>query len=79
MEKRAARFGAALSTPAAATAPDAAKEVRGIRFGATPSAAASTPAVSNVNIDVLKKRAERFGTVAPILEKVCASLSLILV
>lgn len=50
---------------------DAKKEARAARFG-LPTADSKIGGLVNTNVDVLKKRAERFGTTIPgsILEKV---------
>lgn len=50
---------------------EAKKEARAARFG-LPSAGSKVGGLVSPNIDVLKKRAERFGTVLPgsMLEKV---------
>ncbi|GLV48631.1 uncharacterized protein CBL_06039 [Carabus blaptoides fortunei] len=75
LEMRAKKFGVALS-------PDAKKEVRAQRFGpnstATSAAAAgrttitmnNSPTTGGPNMDLLKRRAERFGTVSTQLIKV---------
>ena len=58
---------------------EAKKEARAARFG-LPTAASKIGGLVNTNIDVLKKRAERFGTTLPgsILESVSDSLSSII-
>lgn len=64
MERRAAKFGIVMSN-------EAKKEARAARFG-LPQASSKVGGLVNTNIDVLKKRAERFGTTLPgsILETV---------
>ncbi|EEB19067.1 Nuclear protein Hcc-1, putative [Pediculus humanus corporis] len=57
LERRAAKFGVAMSN-------EAKKEARAARFG-LPTAASKIGGLVNTNIDVLKKRAERFGTTLP--------------
>ncbi|KAK3908009.1 SAP domain-containing ribonucleoprotein [Frankliniella fusca] len=56
-EARAARFG----EPSSA---DAKKEARAARFGSSASSVTSAGNVPEVNVDLLKKRAERFGVQA---------------
>ncbi|XP_034239740.1 SAP domain-containing ribonucleoprotein isoform X2 [Thrips palmi] len=55
---RAARFGGATSAESKA---DSKKEARAARFGSSASSVTSAGNVPEVNVDLLKKRAERFG------------------
>ncbi|KAK6618742.1 hypothetical protein RUM43_013133 [Polyplax serrata] len=58
LERRAAKFGLAMST-------EAKKEARAARFGLQTTTTGKVGGLVNTNIDVLKKRAERFGSTLP--------------
>lgn len=65
LEMRAKKFGASLTTSVSSVDNDEKKNARAARFGTTTTSvtAKPTPESTAKNVELLKKRAERFGTV----------------